>query len=454
MPELPPAAEARAVRNPEQRRRAEHEAERSEVRAAVVRFLLVGLLTLAVVSAPSALLMQHLARQHTLEGLEDSAEMMAQNMIAPLVDDAFLAGDPRAGRVLDRVAQARVADGSVVRLTVWDRSGLVLYSDASDLVGRLFPNHDWDDALLVDGLTVSSFEDDGVPQSRYEHDGGRFVEVDTPFRSASGHDLIFEAYYPAEIVHAQQRDMLLKLLPVGLGTLLVLQIGQLPPAIRLARRIQGLQVGRRNLLHQAAAASDLERRRIARDLHDDVIQELAGVSYSLEAVEKGVGPADRPVLDRARSVLRSSVRDLRTMLSELYPADLDMVGLPAALDKLADGLRAQGVRVQVDVAKDLSVPPGHATLLYRVARESLTNAAKHAHPAEVAVRLSQASECVVLEIADDGDGFDTAAVDAAAVEGHLGLRLIRDTVGEAGGTVEVGSEPGVGTRVVATVPLV
>src|SRR5690606_21671195 len=139
--------------------------------------------------------------------------------------------------------------------------------------------------------------------------------------------------------------------------LLLLQVAQLPSAVRLARQIQGLQVGRRRLMSQAAAASDLERRRIARDRHDDVIQELAGVSYALESIEDRLDLEVQPVMERARDLLRGSVRDLRSMLTEIYPADLDMVGLPQAIDRLADGLRGDGVTVHVELQEDLAVGP-------------------------------------------------------------------------------------------------
>ncbi len=447
-------------------REAERASERSEVRAAVVRFLLVGLVTVGVIGVPAALLMQHLVRAHTLDALRVSTEMAAATMIAPLVDERFLAGDPTALLHMQRVVHGRVADGSVVRITIWDRDRNVLFSDATELIGEAFPEHDWPERLLVGGETTASFEDHGDPESLYEHPDGHFVEVDTPFVSASGDALIFEAYYPADIVHAQQRDLLLKLLPVGLGILLLLQLAQLPTATRLAGRIQSLQEGRRRLLRQAAAASDLERRRIARDLHDDVIQTLAGASYALESLEERVDGRARPVITQAGAVLQGSVRELRGMLTEIYPADLDILGLPQAVDRLADPLRAQGVQVSVSVPDGLAVGPVRATLLYRVAREALTNTLKHAEATSVTVRLRQDGRDVTLVITDDGLGFDPERADAESLgdrevgaenppgsSDHLGLRLIRDTVGELGGNVDVSSTPGAGTRVTATIPL-
>jgi two-component system, NarL family, sensor kinase len=428
----------------------DRDVERSEVRNAVARFLLTGLVTLAVVAAPATLVMQHIVRGHTLRGLEATTELMADDMMAPLLDDRFFARDPQAVDLVDRVVRGRVAGGDVVRITLWSRSGVILHSTATWLTGEHFPEHEWGDSVLVDGEVVANLEDRGLSVHDYERGLGEFVEVNAPFVAASGDDLILEAYFPARVVHAQQRDLLLSLLPAGLATLVALQLAQLPPAVRLARRIQGLQATRRRLLRQAAAASDLERRRIARDLHDEVIQDLAGASYALESLEGRLDAGVRGELERSRGIVRSSVGTLRGMLTELYPADLDSLGLPGAVDRLAAPLRRRGIDVRVVVPDDVPLAPMSATLLYRVAREALTNALKYAEPRLVTVTVVAHGHTVVLEVADDGVGFDTSA---PTPEEHLGLRLIRDTVSEAGGHVTVHSAPGEGTRVTTTIPL-
>ncbi|MCU1431232.1 MAG: histidine kinase [Actinotalea sp.] len=429
----------------------DRKAEVAEIRSAVMRFLAVGIVTLAVISVPSALLMRHLARAHTLHSLEVATETMALSMVRPLVTAGLREGEPRAYEALDTVVRARMSDGSVLRVTLWDLSRTVLYSDASALVGVAFPEHDWPDALVINGETTSSFEDHGGPTREYEHDGGGFVEVDVLFESTLGEPLVLETYYPAQIVHDQQQDMLLKLLPVGLATLIILQLAQLPSAARLARRVRRLQAGRQRLLSQAAAASDLERRRIARDLHDDVIQGLAGVSYTLESLESAVSRSAQPAFERSREVLRAVIGNLRSMLSEIYPADLEGVGLPAAVGALADRVREQGIEVVVRVDHEPAVDPTSAKLLFRVAREALTNVLKHSQARTVDIELAvHDGREATLTLIDDGQGFDPMAV---GVTGHLGLQLIRDTVSEVGGHVELRSAPGEGTVVVASIPL-
>src|SRR5690606_30698345 len=149
------------------------------------------------------------------------------------------------------------------------------------------------------------------------------------------------------------------------------------------------------------------------------------VSYALESVEARVEDGVRPTMTHAGAVLRESVRDLRGMLTEIYPADLDIMGFAQAIDRLADPLRAQGVEVAVSVPEVLAVGPVRATLLYRVAREALANTLKHAAATSVTVRLRREGTDVVLVIADDGVGFDLAGVgsdrtaDSPGSVGHL-----------------------------------
>nr|WP_297423520.1 ATP-binding protein [uncultured Actinotalea sp.] len=427
----------------------EHEREQAQVRGAVRQFLVAGLVTLAVVAAPSALIMRQLALDYTLEDLERSTALIARGIVAHGVDDGLLAGEPEAVAAMEARVGDRLAPERIDRLNIWSPDGVVVWSTEPFLIGGEYPEHDWNTDVRERGLPMATFEDHGAPRFGYEPRHGRFVEIDVPFVSPAGDELILEVFYPSSVVHDRQTHMLLSLLPVGLVTLLVLQLAQLPPAVRLARRIQSLQSGRRRLLRQAAAASDLERRRIARDLHDDVVQELAGTSYVLESVTRRADDDTRPSLERAGGSVRRSVVRLRGLMAEVYPADLDSVGLLAALEGLAERLRASDVVARVTVPDEPDLDPTTATLLYRVAREAVTNVLKHAEAGSVEISLEQTADGVAVTVVDDGAGFDLSG---PAADGHLGLTLVRDVIAEVGGVVEVVSARGAGTRVRATIP--
>jgi two-component system NarL family sensor kinase len=201
--------------------------------------------------------------------------------------------------------------------------------------------------------------------------------------------------------------------------------------MHLSRRVEKSRQSRERLLVQTVAAADHERRRLAQQLHDDVVQDLAGVGYALSSLEEHLGATNGPVVERLEAVVCHDVAVLRAMATELYPQQLDPQNLASSISDLGAALREAGARVDVDVDEHLGLDDTTATLIYRVARESMHNAAKHAQPHNVDVRLARALGHTVLTVVDDGRGFEPTTEPAA---GHLGLKLIRDTVAEAGGT--------------------
>ena len=202
------------------------------------------------------------------------------------------------------------------------------------------------------------------------------MEVYVSSSATNGTPLIFEAYYDDDPVRDQQQAVLYSMVPPLLLALAALQLAQLPPAVRLARGIQDHQVTRNRLLKRAVEASDLERRRIARDLHDEVIQDLSGLGYALESEEFHGPPEQRPVLGGARTILQQSVRALRAMTQELYPPDLEQLGLRTSLERLAEPHQERGLTVHLLIPDDVPLGRGSSALLYRVAREALSNSAK------------------------------------------------------------------------------
>jgi signal transduction histidine kinase len=237
--------------------------------------------------------------------------------------------------------------------------------------------------------------------------------------------------------------------PALVLALLLLWLIQLPLAWRLACRLRQNHGEREELLQRALDASDHERRRIAHDLHDGVVQRLAGLSYSLSAdAERAPAGVDEKLREAARET-RTAIRELRSLLVVIYPPDLHRVGLGAALNDLVVQLEHRDVEAQVDVPPDLRLPPKTEALVYRVAQEALRNIVAHAGARRVDVSVRQDVGRSTLVVEDDGHGFDTATGER---EGHFGLRMIEDATRDAGGTVEIESVPGRGTRIRIEVP--
>ncbi|TJZ79251.1 sensor histidine kinase [Rhodococcus oryzae] len=205
---------------------------------------------------------------------------------------------------------------------------------------------------------------------------------------------------------------------------------------------------RRRLVAESMGAEERERRRLAEHLHDGPLQNVLAARMDLEeAIERDRDPA----LVAAEATLRETAAQLRSTVTTLHPQVLEQLGLTAALRELADGHgRRGGYEMRVRLAE--VGRPDCQSLLYRVAREALGNIDKHAHARRVDVLLARTSTAITLEVADDGVGFDPDDLPARVAEGHIGLASQFLRIENLGGTLELTSAPGEGTRVVATVP--
>jgi signal transduction histidine kinase len=222
----------------------------------------------------------------------------------------------------------------------------------------------------------------------------------------------------------------------------------------LAARESETQI--RDLAGRLMTAQEEERRRIARDLHDDVNQELAALSISLSRLGERL-PSDAPAdlgaelsqLEARTVALSESIRHLS---HELHPGVLQHVGLVAALRGYCRGFeREHGLRVMFRAEGDLgSVPPDVALCLYRVVQEGLGNVAKHAGASEVRVTVMGRGRDILLTVADDGSGFDP--LEARSRRG-LGLLSLDERVRLVGGRLTVDAKPLCGTELQIVAPL-
>jgi two-component system NarL family sensor kinase len=274
-----------------------------------------------------------------------------------------------------------------------------------------------------------------------------------PIRGPGGQPLLYESYRRFSSITASGRRIASAILPALLGGLLLLEIANLLLARWFAERLRRGDRERAALLRRALDASDLERRRLAADLHDGVVQDLTAVSLSVSAASRKLaGVADAKIVaelsDSAESA-RQSVGTLRSMLIEVYPPNLAALGLPAALRDLVDQVVARGLDVDLEIDDDLSASPGAEALLFRTVQEGLRNVATHAAAENVSVCVARDGNEAWAEVSDDGCGFDP---DEEAVEGHFGLRALSDLLGDAGGRLRVWSAPGEGTVLRAEVP--
>jgi signal transduction histidine kinase len=211
---------------------------------------------------------------------------------------------------------------------------------------------------------------------------------------------------------------------------------------------------REQLLQQALDASDAERHRIARNLHDGVVQDLAAIALGLRGRADRGREGDRASMLHAADATAEAIEELRTLLREIAPPDLQEVGLAAALEELAEPLREEGVEVSVEVGPEAAGVRGAAlAATYRIAQEALRNVAEHAAAHHVRVTVRGDGGDLEIEIVDDGAGFSEEQRRRRAGEGHLGLRLIHDLARESGGGLRIESAPQGGTALRARLPV-
>src|SRR6266566_2846242 len=197
--------------------------------------------------------------------------------------------------------------------------------------------------------------------------------------------------------------------------------------------MERLETERREAGARALNTQEEERQRIARGLHDEVGQTMTGVLLLLKRLEQDAMQEQHTALGEAQAAVKASLEDVRRTAQELRPEILDHLGLPSALTNLA---RTFSVRTGIPVRRQLpsqlpKLDPKVELVLYRVAQEGLTNAARHSGASEVTLTLEHDDDSVVLRILDDGRGFDGRHTEGG------GLRGVRERALIVGGAVAI-----------------
>jgi signal transduction histidine kinase len=207
--------------------------------------------------------------------------------------------------------------------------------------------------------------------------------------------------------------------------------------------------------HQRLAATEAERARLAREIHDTLAQGFAGIVTQLQAADQSSDEADRRRhTDAAMSLAREGLAEARRSVQALRPAALDALGLAEALVTATHRWSTRtGIPVEIRTTGDERALPTDAEVaLLRSAQEALANVERHAHAHRVALTLRYTARGARLEVRDDGRGFDPAAAPRAVAGGGYGLVAMRERVEAVAGDLVVESAPGQGTAVRVEVP--
>jgi two-component system, NarL family, sensor kinase len=374
---------------------------------------------------------------------------------------------PRYEEML-RFVHRRVLHYPVLHVRLWVSNGQIVFADTRSLVGRYRVLDKGITATFRQWRPVTEIEDnDPLDPS------GPVVESNVPlFLNGSGGipvavAQVVQDYGSVQNAKGQALRGLLPALGLGLAAIYVLL---LPTVWRLGRVLhrrntelsEALQreregsAERQRLLDKILTVSEEERTKMAADLHDGPVQRLASVSLAAHRLHQKLRRGDidgaHRIADEMAAGISEQVEGLRAMMADLRPPALQSLGLREALRDCVELAEREGnLECELECEIDAPISPEVETVLYRVSQESLTNVVKHSGARHATVRVHTVNGQVRLEVADDGRGFVSVRREGKPGD-HFGLLAMRERVTGAGGTWELESRPGQGTRIVATVP--
>lgn len=228
---------------------------------------------------------------------------------------------------------------------------------------------------------------------------------------------------------------------------------------RLSDKLQRQSYQRGKLLERLITAQEDERKRVARELHDELGQALAGLSFQVKILENSIDKEARDALkqlSQIRSLITQTSERMYDLILALRPSTLDDLGLVAAMNTHADRMLAgSNISFELD-AREMAerLPPNLETALYRIFQEALNNIVRHANASKIGVKLVRRNGVFEGEIFDDGEGFipDSIQLNGQSSRG-LGLLGMQERVSQFGGQLDIISRPGKGTSVIIKIPL-
>ncbi len=437
----------------------------------VGRFAIMSVLMLLIVTLVLGRLSRRIGMQEAIADAKRAVFIVGTSVMEPALTEervnALHSPDStvRAAAIEDlhRVSQQARRSGGMIRIKLWGSDGKLLYADDERLLAAtdIELGEDAMDVLRHGGIEAEPTSLDKT-ENQFERSEGKLLEVYLPIQTESGERVLFEGCLPYSRVITSGRRILLQFAPGVLGGLVALTLTGTLLVASVARRLRRATLQRELLLRHAIEASDTERRVLAADLHDGVVQDLTGVSLTLAAARmRAEQQPDAPTtgavqqtIAAAEVQIRDVVHSLRSLIIEIYPPNLREEGLGAAIESLCARLHNRGVTTSMTTeGLDVPLPEDVSRLTYRVAQEAVRNIVSHADASHVDLHISVSPEHLEFVIEDDGFGFDPEVVAERAVAGHVGLRGLGDLVGGRHGSLRLRSAPTQGTRIHLQLPL-
>ena len=408
------------------------------------------------------------------------------SFVAPLVQDLATGDEIVAVNVerLDALIKETPLGRYVVSFKIWDREGRVVYSNNRDLIGKVFDmgnsaERAWSGTVATEISTLGDDEHAGEQQF-----GDRLLETYSPIWRADSDEIIAVAEFYQSVEHLDSRILKTRLygwITLGVAALVVYVVlagivrrgsdtivRQQRELSEKVHQLTDLLAQNRQLSERVpraaggtTARNETVLRRISAELHDGPAQALGLAVLRLDAVmeHSAICNCDKPTLRQANqdlATIQGSVHDalseIRKLSTGLILPELDELTLQETLARV---VRGHELRSNTKVALEVDGLPDDASLpvkitVYRVVQEALNNAYRHAGGKDQRVRVGHVLDRLIVDVVDDGPGFDPAS--SLIQNGHLGLEGMRQRVESMGGTFEIDAAPGRGTRIHAELP--
>jgi signal transduction histidine kinase len=396
----------------------------------------------------------------------------------PPADSSHVEGEQRRREELERVVSSLEATTAIAQALVGEAS-LDVVLDLIATRGRELVDASWSAIMIVDGddleLRATSGDREMRPIGRrYSLDetfagevlrGGKPRMVSNLSRRVAEEDRMLVRELGAE----QALFVPLEFRGRGVGVLTVASVLDekegfdaeqehllVAFAASAATAVVTAQSVVSDRLRQTAAAAELERRRWARELHDETLQELGAVMMLIDTARGSGRPeALDAILDRVAGSLETTIAGLNRMISELRPVTLDELGVGAAVHALAKRRETDELEITVTIDLDYEcgrranrLAPEVESAIYRIVQEALANVAKHARAAHAEVVIVEENNSVTVDVCDDGRGLGSSDTSGTG----LGLAGMRERISLLGGQLEIGPGPAGGTAVHASLP--
>ena len=414
----------------------------------VIQFVVAGLFALGVVMLAGLVASRRLGTSEAIRDATERTTVLSRTVVEERMTPELLNGDAEAQQALAYHMAEIIETESFLHIRIWTEDGLIVYSDREGMTGTVGQLGSEATEAFEKGTIIAEVSELEEAENILEREQGQLLEVYQPITATDGTPLLLETYDSYANVEENAQLIWWNFLPAVLIPLVLLQLAQLPFAIRLARRVEHTQNERAELLERVISSNDDERKGIAHDLHDGAVQDLAGVGYALSVVsERAKNAGDErsvELLDGVQVDVRRSIQSLRSLFVEIYPPNLQRSGLHVALSDLLAAVSGRGIDVRLDYPEGLELSPETNRILYRVAQEATRNVTRHAKATQLDIEVVEGPDSLTLRVADNGKGFDSND-SINGKSGHFGLRIMKDLAIEAGGHLDIYSKPGIGT---------